>query len=189
MFESHITVSHIDDEHFKRACSKLGVKPVIIENDTGSHQRQLMTAKFHHTTDQLAALAEMYELADQLALVSYVKRRKLELILGKRYEFPLPKHLYLEFHLKYEVDPECLEEFREAVKALGGHTATNVAKDSKYQFASTRTQLGYFKLLKGLSAYKRVSVIRECVVFDDNQTLDSGWCGCECGIKVVNETD
>jgi len=81
---------------------------------------------------------------------------------------------------------EDVEEFRKTVIGLGGHTATNVAKDDRYQFATVRNGNAYAELIYGMKNYKRVSVIRECVVFDDNQTLDSGWCGCDCGIKVID---
>lgn len=183
MYESHVTVSNLNDTEFIAACAKLGVKPVIIEGDTGSHQRQMMTARFHKTNNQEQALKEMHGLADQF---DHVVRRKLEKIVAKE----MPSHLYLEFHLKYEVDKADLDEFILTVMEAGGHTSRNMVKQTQndltvYQFATARSEEVFQRLLVNLSSYRRINVIRECVVFDDNPLMDTGWCGCECGFKLL----
>lgn len=175
MYESHITVNNFTDEEFKLHCKELGVKPVIIEDDTGSNTRQTMTARFHRT-GLPEALFEMNEIANYFG--DNVIRRKLEKIISKNSE--IPPHLYLEFHLKFETSDE---KFASMVEAVGGHSSRNIAKNRKYQFATVRTLEGYERL-KRLN-YHLVGTIRECVVYDDNPGIDSGWCGCECGLKMI----
>ena len=115
-------------------------------------------------------------------------RRKLEKIVGKNSE--LPKHLYLEFHIKYELENSRLDDFVNRVLKNGGHTSSNMLKLSEnpnlvFHFATTRTLENYRKLLYALSDFHRINTIRECVVFDDNPEIDTGWCGCECGLKQI----
>ena len=176
MYESHITVNGLDDDEFKYVCSRIGVRPVIIEDDTGSGIRQMMTARFHKTNDQRQALNEMEAIASEFKTVV---RRKLEKIIGKKDS--IPDHLYLEFHLKYEV--EDTDQFVADVTSAGGHASRNVVKQS--QFATARSVETYLRLKDVLSKYRRVNGIMECVVFDDNPAIDIGWCGCECGFKEI----
>ncbi|RDJ35566.1 MAG: hypothetical protein DWQ19_12175 [Crenarchaeota archaeon] len=185
MYESHITVTNIKDEEFKSVCQTLQVKPVIIEEDTGSGVRQTMTARFHKTHDEKQAFDEMNELASHFG--NRVIRRKLEKIVGKG---EMPPHLYLEFHLKYEVPKNRVKEFVNKVSVLGGHTSQNIIKQANgenvFQFATAREPEVYHRLRDELQEFNRINVIRECVVFDDNPNIDSGWAECkECIIKQI----
>lgn len=189
MYESHVTVVGIGDDEFKDACRTLGVKPVIIEDDTGSPHRQVMTARFHKTADRFVAEAEMLAVADHFGPA--VIRRKLEKIVGKR--GAVPEHLYLEFHLKYEVPEDAVGEFTRTVLGCGGHTARNAAAPGPpgvvHRFATARSEEAVRGLSDGLSGYVRIQSLMECVVFDDNPELDSGWsCSMECPIKEIPES-
>ena len=181
MYESHITINGLEDEDFKTICKRLGVRPVIIENDTGSNTRQLMTARFHKTNSQQQATQEMEAIASNF---KNVVRRKLEKIIGKT--DTIPDHLYLEFHLKYEVKESQLDQFVKTVIKAGGHTSKNVVKQS--QFATARNKETYFRLKNDLRNYRKINGIMECVVFDDNPNIDVGWHGCAgCMFKNIPE--
>lgn len=183
MFESHITVIGIEDAEFVSLCRQIGVKPIIIDRDTGSlNRRQMMTAKFHFTNDQKKALAEMHNISANFCVV----RHKLEYIVkwGKE---KLPDHKYLEFHTKYELQPDQIDEFIKRVSDLGGHSSCNVLKqDQCYYFMTARTRESWKKLIDGLKDYNRINTIMECVVYDDSPDIDSGWssCGICCNIKA-----
>lgn len=187
MYESHVTVEGLTDETFLGICTELGVKPVIIESDTGSNVRQMMTAKFHKTNNLLEAKHSMYQIGARFG--KGVIRHKLEEIIGRRSE--LPDHEYLEFHLKYEIHLDEIEEFVDMVLWSGGHTAKNTLKQTSnpktvYHFATARDLDAYNRLLVNLRDYRRLNGIMECVVFDDNPQIDSNWYGCDgCAFKTV----
>lgn len=187
MYESHVTVEGIDQEAFEKICRTIGAKAVVIDMDTGSNMKQMMTAKFHKTNDQFEALWDMTHIA---AKFDHVIRRKLEYIIPKKHA-PLPPHKYLEFHAKYELEFDQLDEFIDKVREVGGHTSRNVLKqfadgDRCYHFATARHQEVWDKMLEILSPYKRVNGIRECVVHDDNPDLDTNWYGCNgCFLKRI----
>jgi len=189
MYESHITVTGMEDGEFVALCRKLNVKPVVIEDDTGSAGlRQMMTAKFHFTDDLERAMAEMETIAANFCTVL---RRKLEYIV-KRGKDPLPEHKYLEFHTKYELDHDQVESFVTKVASLGGHTSRNVLKHPSkpshcYHFATARSRETWQAMLGSLLEYQRVNTIMECVVYDDAPDIDSAWAPCDacnrCNVK------
>lgn len=185
MFESHITVSDIDSPaHFFETCQRLRVKPVIIENDTGSSEpRQVMTAKFHKTNSVEDAMQEVSVLAHGLRPFGVI-RRKLE------YIGIIDPHLYLEFHSKYAVSNERLDEFVADVASLGGHTATNINKPAPqgaYVFATFRSPDLFDRAVGPLTIRwgRAINTIKECVVFDDNPSIDSLWHCMECPLKTL----
>lgn len=186
IFESHVTVDCSEDE-FKKICERLGVRPLIIEMDTGSdYKTQMMTRKFHKGSEQ-DAKREMDFIASQF---SSVVRRKLEMIIGK--ETTIPDHLYQEFHAKFEVPLDKVYHFLLQVSELGGHSSRNSLKLDAgsglvYHFATARDLDHMRRIVFELKhQYNLVSTIRECVVFDDNQGMDSNWSCSECLIKNVN---
>jgi hypothetical protein len=179
VFESHITFEDIPDEEFVRICKRAGVKPVVIEDDTGADRRQTMTAKFHKTDDLDQVMREVEEIAAHFPAPPL--RRKVEKIVGKF--AGLPDHQYLEFHLKYRVDPKDAGPFVEEVRNLGGHTSRNAMKEG-YRFATAR-DVNTYRSLKSLP-YEKVHQTMECVVHDDNPGLDVNWDGCKsCLLKPV----
>jgi len=187
MFESHITVSELSKQEFIEACRYLKVKPVIIDMDTGSFQPyQMMTATFHKTDSEKIALLEMNKLAENF---NHVVRKKLEFIVPKNNV--LPPYLYLEFHGKYDIELSQLDNFVKTVESHGGHTSRNTLKqfvngDRCYHFATAINQEVWDDLNNVLVSFKRVSFIRECVVYDDNPRFDSNWNSCfSCFLKQV----
>lgn len=193
MYESHVTVTGMDDGEFVSLCRNLGVKPVIIEEDTGSDGlRQMMTAKFHFTDDLDRAMAEMKSIASNFCTV---RRCKLEYIVGSS-KTPLPEHKYLEFHTKYELEDYEVEPFLKVISSLGGHTSRNVLKhpthpNRHYYFATSRDRLVWKRMLAALSDYSRVNSIMECVVYDDAPEIDCVWahCGTCCGLKAIPDSE
>lgn len=170
MFESHITIQPIPLEEFTTVCNRIAAKPLLIENDSGSNYLpQMMTAKFHNTQNFQTAYCEMLNLA---ANFKDVIRLKLENIISKNEE---PKdYLYLEYHMKYEVND--FDKFSKLVRILGGHTSSNRLRSGC--FVTVRTKEKYEEITRELKQYELKSVIRECVVFDNNPELDSGWYNC-----------
>lgn len=189
MFESHITVNGIEEELFVLNCIKIGVKPILIERDSGSDfKSQMMTGRFHFTDDMAVAKHEMEVIASQF---SFVLRKKLEWIVGKSKAFP--EHLYQEFHAKFLMPSHKWPSFVSQVFELGGHTSYNGNKQfdndgNLYYFATTRDRSLMRKIVKTLSSqYKLVNTIMECVVFDTNPEVDVHWPKCSgCGIKSVD---
>jgi len=179
MYESHITVADVTDEKFKTVCKEYGLKPVIIEKDTGSELRQVMTAKFHRTKVLEQALNEMNEIATKF---DNIIRKKLEFIVGKN--STLPAYKYLEFHSKYKVPQEMESIFTKTVLDNGGHVAKNVARPGNFMFATSRDKAVHTAIQKNLAEFELINTISECVVYDDNESIDSKWYSCfECPIK------
>ncbi len=182
IYESHITVD-VDSIEFQLLCKKINVKPIIIEMDTGSnHKIQLMTRKFHYTDDWQVAKHEMDFIASHF---SKVIRRKLEFIVGKH--TTLPTHLYQEFHAKFELKFEDLNNFIKIVTNFDGHSSRNslrsLSDDNIYHFATSRNLVHFKNMLKGLSQYRLISSIRECVIYDDNPGMDTAWSCQSCFMK------
>lgn len=194
MYESHITIEPIEHNEFVKLCKSLKVKPVIIVGDSGSDVAlQMMTAKFHHTDSMERAMSDMMFIADQLedATQKAPARRKLERIIKKK-DKPTDC-LYLEYHTKFRIYKEYLRVFTPLVKELGGHTSINRLKfhdaTGEYMiFATTRGE----SVMKDIIAKTRkwafpLQTIRECVVYDDNPNIDSGWNECaSCLMKQVD---
>lgn len=177
MYESHVTVD-CDDEFFIEICKFNKIKPVIIEKDTGSYLlKQKMTAKFHNTSYEIA-IQEMNEIA---SLFPIVIRKKLEKIISKNsvldFDFK-----YKEFHSKFEVEDEDLFDY--IVLNNNGHTSFNSIKGLNFKFFSTRDEIEHEKILKILKEkFKYLGTIREVVVYDDNESLDSNWNCLDCPLK------
>lgn len=182
MFESHVTVTSESSETFKNTCKELGVKAILIEQDTGSNNvDQLMTAKFHTTDQYDVAFQEMEKIASRF---KNPIRRKLERIISK-YEQP-ENFLYLEFHSKYELRYDQVETFLSLVRDAKAHSSTNTFQrnDGIFYFVTARDEKKYQQLRFALRQYKLVSTIRECVMFDSNPDLDIGWHQCQdCQMK------
>lgn len=184
MFESHVTVTGIKAPEFVRTCKELQVKPVLIEMDTGSGISQMMTARFHKGNFEQTK-AEVDAIAARFKTV----RRKIEVILGPKQ--PFPKHLYLEFHSKYLVPRAQLDKFISLVEDNEGHTSRNSFKmepslGNFYHFVTTRDEAKMRHLHTILRDFRLINTIRECVVFDDNPSVDKHWNECgDCGIKQV----
>lgn len=192
-YESHVTVEGMNPQRFQRICKEIGVKPVMIEQDTGSGVDQMMTAKFHPGVDLNCAMSAMNEITRHF--LPYVCRRKLEVIVGKRTH--VKNYLYLEFHSKFLLRRGSLHDFVRIVRDLGGHTSRNSLKheagsDKIYHFVTTRDLSLMEKIVKRLSAgperYAYMGIIRECVVFDDNPTIDRHWAH-DCGACRIKEFD
>lgn len=183
MYESHVTVSGLSCEEFREICRQIKVKAVVIEGDTGSDSKQqMMTSWFHKDYD--TAIGEMQFVA--CVFGEHVVRCKIELVMGKRTALPR-EYLYREFHLKYQVSQEDDEEFVSTVLGCGGHTSTNARKPG-FRFATARTPEVMTRLTSGLSAYKFVGAIMECVVYDTNPEMDPHWGVCnDCLIKATSD--
>lgn len=184
MFESHITISDCTEAEFLLICAKIGSKPVLIKDDTGSRVNQLMTANFHRTKYAERAIEQMHLIASNF---TSIVRQKLEYIQAKN-ELP-PPCIYVEIHSKYLVHEDRLGTFLDAVKSCGGQSSRNAFKPAgsgfQHRFATTRSDESHSRLLTLLSDFKRVSTIRECVIYDDNQSLDANWACMECPIKRI----
>lgn len=184
MYESHITVQGIDYEDFAAICSRLGLKPIHIQMDTAAGIDQMMSSRFHKTTkDQ--ALTELHGFADAFPGVI---RRKLEMVIGKNTPIP-PDFLYREFHSKFLMREEALSTFLDFAVKSGVHTSRNASKPAPgpgmvYHFASTREEAPMTQFLRSLpEEYKFVNSIAECVIFDDNPSMDTNWNCFECPLK------
>ncbi len=186
MFESHITVEDIDINEFQQICKEIKVKPILIEMDSGSNFKpQMMTRKFHRTNSSKVAEEEMNCIASNFR---FVTRRKLEFIIKDK---AVPC-LYYEFHAKFEIPKNRLYHFVAMVAELDGHTSRNSLKieaspDSVYHFVTTRNEIQMQKLIKELKhQFKHLGTIRECVVFDDNPSMDVNWQCADCFLKNVD---
>lgn len=190
MFESHVTIEKVNKEYFIDICHKIGVKPVIIKDDTGSHiTTQMMTAKFHKTDDLVTAISEMFSISE---CFDGVIRRKLEFIIPNSDEIPkeIKKRIkYFEYHLKYSVPKNSVDFFRNMVKECGGHSSRNIAKDTRndYVFATAREIEVKHELIRklGYAGFDLGWVIREAVIYDDNEDMDSNWRCYECPLKRI----
>jgi hypothetical protein len=183
LYESHVTVEHVTEDNFLEICKALSTKPVLVERDTGSGQRQMMTAKFHRCSQE-QAMEEMRDLASNFTFVS---RMKLEVIVGPSKKPPEP-HLYLEFHSKFILPENELGIFEDRVETLGGHTSRNSFKlqaspGHVFHFATARDEVTMRKIVKA-AGYELVNTLRECVLYDTNPEIDRFWGGCGgCQIK------
>ncbi len=175
MYESHITIQAMDVKEFQEICKTIQAKSLVIDQDTGSNNlTQMMTAKFHNTQSYQVAYNEMQVIAGNFPNVI---RLKLEKIISKGEE---PKdYLYLEYHLKYRVESMWRWNFLSTVDSNGAHSSVNTLKDDGTYFVTTRSEEKYKTIKERLKSFKLLSVIRECVVFDNNPEIDSGWMGCK----------
>jgi hypothetical protein len=188
IYESHITISGLPEISFREKCISLGVKPIHIVNDTGSNGLpKLMTGFFHKDKTESQAFREMWVASIKFG-DKYVIRRKLELILGRNQK-PPKHHQYLEFHLKYIVPHYNVSNFLNEVQLLGGHTSRNYYKPTDshgnyFVFVTARSEELSWKLQQNLSnKYALANLIRECVIYDDNPSIDTVWNCMECPIK------
>lgn len=177
MYETHVTVESNYDE-FIEICTLNKLKPVVITDDTGSlMSEQKMTSKFHNC-DYETAYSEMNNIAN---LFKKVIRKKLEKIISKNtiidFDFK-----YKEFHSKFEVIDH--DFFKDIVLKNGGHVSVNKIKGNNFRFFSTRDEIKHNKILNLLIPYfKYLGTIRECVVYDDNESIDSNWRCQDCPLK------
>lgn len=181
VYESHITVIDIHPNIFRSRCQQLGVKSLLIEKDTGSNNLpQLMTAKFHNVKSYDKAFSEMMEIASNFKHI----RLKLEQIVSKNEKVECQ---YQEFHSKFELNKGDQEEFLKIVADNGAHSSVNTLQKHSglFYFVTTRNEKHHERLIKSLHHYKILSTIRECVVYDNNPSIDSGWYECKgCGFKT-----
>lgn len=185
LYESHITVDGLDEDQFVKICKSLSIKPVLIDRDTGSGVKQMMTAKFHRGSEA-QAVQEMNSLAQHFP---NILRLKLETIVPPSQHAP-DDHLYLEFHSKFIVPEYELDSFVDWVESMGGHTSKNslkyeAAEGMAYYFATTRDEATMRAIIRN-SPYELVNTLRECVLLDTNPDIDRYWCACGgCGIKQI----
>ena len=185
MYESHITV-RMKRAEFLEICHDLGLKAVVIEDDTGSSaEQQMMTAIFHRCDDPKVALREMQDIAKKFYKVI---RRKLEKIASKN--DPVPDCEYQEFHSKFYVPDHRLEKFKEMVLSNGGHTATNTMR-AGYRFVTTRDYEQHQKLVSELkwNNFEFFGTMREFVIYDDNPMLDDKWVCIACPLKGLKNVE
>ena len=133
-------------------------------------------------------------LSDQLVYAlrdSRVIRRKLERILKKN-DKPTDC-LYYEYHTKFIIVKEYIKDFKNLIKGFGGHTSLNRLKfhsaTGEYMmFATARDEDAARKIARIRNSHMHaVQTIRECVVYDDNPGIDSGWNECaSCLMKRVD---
>ncbi len=174
LFEYHITVTGLSDVEFAAQCEFASVRPVFIERDSGSSlPRQMMTKKFHRGTYE-SALSEMLEKCK--AFSGNILRRKLELILGKAK--PPRSYKYLEFHAKF-AKTDSLDFRRIAEECLCKTSDGTISS-----FVTARDEGSILRAISRLSAFQYSGMIRECVLFDDNESIDDKW-RCECPIKII----
>lgn len=180
IYESHITVNMPRNE-FLAICRDNSLKPIHITEDTGSSHEQFMTARFHRCEDDDIAILNANLIAEKFK--KRVTRTKVELILGKSDEIP-KKHLYLEFHAKFLLFSGEEQKFRDVAAEAGLHTARNALKSSWYRFATSRSEAAIRQGIDKLVAakFRLMSLIRECVVYDSNPSVDDLWV-CDCPLK------
>lgn len=181
-YEVHITIEQIPSDTFIELCKILKLKPILIENDTGSgNLPQLMTSRFYrlpykNTLDEVKRCEKFFEYHKIKVL-----RSKIEFIIPKNslYLFPadMPSILYQEFHTKYYIPLDKQDTFCYAVERQGGHTSTNSLKNPEYIFVTSRDQKSHEALKRQMSreSYIVLNSIHENVVFDTNPSLDVKW--------------
>lgn len=180
MYESHVTMDVENEQEFLKICNDNKLKPVIISKDTGSNLKtQYMTAKFHKC-DYNEAYHQMMNIAN---LFKNVIRRKLEKIVNKNtiinFDFK-----YKEFHSKFEVDENGEDKFLTIIKTHLGHSSVNLMKGEKFKFFTTRDEQLHDQILIILKKdFKYLGTIREVVVYDDNESIDSNYNCKDCPLK------
>lgn len=190
MFESHITVN-MNRNKFKSICKRLNITPICIKDDTGSKlSTQLMTRKFHYHNCVPDVIQEVLDLSSEF---TDVVRRKIEVILGKSNninEIGVPI-LYYEYHLKYNIPSQHIDEFKKLVDQCGCHTAKNIFKQGVHKhntrqirFVTARSESAMNLARDTLSKYPQMGTMMEAVIYDDNPTIDSEWV-CDCPLKVI----
>lgn len=180
MYESHITTECEKDE-FINICNNNKLKSVIIANDTGSHlKNQQMTASFHKVKTYQEAYDQMISISK---LFSDVIRMKLEKIVGKNTVIDF-KYKYKEFHSKFKINKSQEIEFLDIIKKGFGNTSINLIKGDNFRFCTTRNEDLHNKTLPLLmDKFEYLGTIREVVVYDDNEFIDSNYICKDCPLK------
>jgi len=182
MFESHVTIVGMSELEFLTICKNRSFKPIIIIDDDGL--KQMMTAKFHKTTDINVAMNEMEEIAK---CFSGVVRKKLEEIVSKNKPSKLG-FKYQEYHSKFLVPSSRAEDFFGIVKSMGGHTSFNELNGIEYRFVTTRNPELHDKLVNEIInlGFELLGTIREHVIYDSNPHYDNNWHCFECPLKRIS---
>jgi hypothetical protein len=178
--EFHITVKANSILEWGRACSTIGVKPLIIRLDKGKHLEQMMCSTvvpmpLEMTNSYADCLSTSIE-----KLGFEVLRKKAEVQWGERLH-----GIYHEAH--YEIKPKAFEAVRwfvEHYKLALSYSTLNGKQWITYRKVESKkldhTDI-YFQMediarhLRDDSRCGYVSHHKETVLFDTFQELDAGW--------------
>lgn len=185
MFEIHATVIKDNVDKFKRDCSDLGCKPLLIElqNKKDSYQQLMTSQSFKHSNwDE-----ELKIIKDKLEDKGYsIIRLKVEI---NPYAYSNVPIKYYETHFRIKVSNNTetlLEKISEKMKF---HKSKNVFKkidnDFYYQMATYRTyDLNIKKFENIISSFKNELInnnfefdkveVEACII-DTNDTIDKKW--------------
>lgn len=143
-YEIHVTVEVSEDkpldifvDHFKNACDKISVKPIVLDltNKSDIELKDVMTSsKFYG--DNRSVYEEAQRISGQLSRLGYkVVREKIETVpwhpgAPKKEGESMPKNCYFETHIAVEIDgsKESHDKLSEVARRINGHLSKNVFK-------------------------------------------------------------
>lgn len=185
IFEIHITVKAESTEIFVELCSKLGVKPVIIELPYGQHPEQFMTSSWTNGTAEVAKNLAA-RLVQRITDFGFeVLRVKVEAGASNKgvpeEETPHDPNCYFEFHIKIGIK-EQEQGFQDALKKHSAHLSLNSLKgDPNRKFVTLRIyncgrKAAFNRLGELLLDIKNpLAIEHEFCIMDTNTILDKDW--------------
>ena len=191
---------------FKKACEKIGVKPIVLDLENGgeSVMKDVMTSS-HFYGDNKTAYEECIRISNGLERSGFVvSRRKIESVPwhpaapineGDK----MPENCYYEAHIGCVITPEQKDKLQEIAERSGAHLSRNFFKKLENgKFVNMITHRNYgdlHKRFEGQVEYLKEQldengieyekVITEFSVYDTNVSHDSKWLTNQKEIEIV----
>lgn len=197
-YEVHVTVENADVDAFRKACTRIGIKPLVLALHlaAGGTARDVMTSSVHFGDDD-SAKAEAARISGGLAAEGFkVVRAKIETAPWHP-EVPTlarpasTKGRYFEAHLAVECASAARPHLEAMTAAMGLHLSRNAfkttTKDVSIIMATKRVHDSVFETFKAgvdscrdrlvKAGFRVDKVIVEYAIFDTAEGHDSDWIG------------
>ncbi|MET8975994.1 hypothetical protein ABZX85_10280 [Streptomyces sp. NPDC004539] len=184
LYEIHLTVDRPDLGRLRTWASAAGLKLTVIELARGRMPVQPMLTAGCASYD--AAVVRAREVAEGLRAAGFVPVRvKIESApwAPEVPDGPCGDGRYFEHHVKLRLDADAgLGELASLVGPFGAHLSRNVRREGE-RFVTQRcrgvdaagAQAALEKLLRALDGCHVLSVEREFVLYDSDESVDEGW--------------
>jgi hypothetical protein len=184
LYETHLTVDCSDLDHLRAWASAADLKLTVIELARGRMPVQPMLTLRGDTYDAQRARAR--EVAGSLRAAGFMPVRVKTESAPWAPEVPngpCGEGRYFEHHVKLRLDEGAdLGELAALVVPFGAHLSRNVRREGE-RFVTQRcrgtdadgARLALGKLLDALSGFDVLSVEREFVLYDSDESVDEGW--------------
>jgi len=184
LYEIHLTVERPDLRRLRAWASAAGLKLTVIELARGRTPSQPMLTWSAASYDAAAARAR--EVAGELRAAGFVPVRvKIESApwAPEVPNGPCGEGRYFEHHVKLRLGADAdLAELASLVVPFGAHLSRNVRREGE-RFVTQRCRgvdaqgagASLEKLLRVLGGWHVLSVEREFVLYDSDESVDEGW--------------